>query len=295
MQSDGSVIVSGPDGIYREFQADSRGSDYFDQPGDTGTLIKNGDGTFSLQEADGSLTHFLADGRVDYDEDTNGNRITAGYTNGLLTGLTRTDGQSLEVAYNSAGRITQVTDPYGRKTLFTYDPTGTYLLSVQNADGTMQTYTYDTATGPADNALASATTATGLTQSFAYNAQGWLSGISENNGADPISFAYGPAGEVDETDATGDTTRLFFDNRGLLVKMVDPLGNPTYQSFDAKFNLVSTTDATGQSYDYTYDSSGNLTSITDPAGKHQPVHLRRSLQRAELDDRRERERDSIWL
>ena len=49
------------------FQPDSRNEQhYFTQPGDHGTLIPNSDGTFSVEEIGGSLTHFLADGRIDY-------------------------------------------------------------------------------------------------------------------------------------------------------------------------------------------------------------------------------------
>jgi YD repeat-containing protein len=263
--SDGSVVVSGPNGLRREFQPDSRNpAHYFDQPGDHGTLVNNGDGTFTLQETDGSQTHFLADGQVDYIQDTNGNRITAGYTGGLLTRLTHSDDQSLQIAYNGAGRIVSVKDSSGRKTQFTYDSTDTFLLSVQNYDGTTQTYTYDTSSGPAANALLSVAYTTGVTQSFHYDAQGRLTDIAENNNADPISLTYGPSGEVDETNATEDRARLFFDNRGLLAKTVDPIGNAQYQSFDNNFNLVQTTDPAGRSYVYTYDSSGNVTSITDP-------------------------------
>ena len=130
--SDGTVVVAGTDGAIRRFQPDSRNGGYFDQAGDHATLIANADGTFMLRESNGFATHFLLDGQVDYVQDTNGNRITAGYTNGQLTSLTHSDGQALQIAYNAAGRITQVTDPFGRKTIFTYDSGNQHLLSVQD-------------------------------------------------------------------------------------------------------------------------------------------------------------------
>ena len=160
--SDGTVVVADTGGAIRRFQPDSRNGNYFDQPGDHGVLIANSDGTFSLRETDGTLTHFLASGQVDYVQDTNGNRITAGYTGGLLTSLTHSDGQSLQIAYNAAGRITSVTDPFGRKTIFTYDATNQYLISVQEADGSTYAYTYDTGSDPATkNALSRSRTRTG--------------------------------------------------------------------------------------------------------------------------------------
>ncbi len=68
-----------PSGEQRIFQPDSRGSDYFDQPGDHGILTKADDGTFTLQETNGEIEAFNANGTLDYIQDTNGNRITAGY------------------------------------------------------------------------------------------------------------------------------------------------------------------------------------------------------------------------
>jgi len=266
--SDGSVVIQGPGGLYRLFQPDSRNPDhYFDQPGDYGTLIPNSDGTFSVEEVGGELTHFLADGQVDYVQDTNGNRITAGYTGGLLTSLTQSDGQSIQIGYNAPGLIDLVTDPYGRQTTFTYDPTNTYLLSVTNYDGTSQTYTYDGANaGVAANALASVTYTDGVTESFTYDNLGRLSGTSQNAGANPTTISYPGGGEVDLKDATGDLSRLFYDASGLLVKTIDPLGNPTYQTFDSSYNLIQTTGPTGLSSTYSYNAVGQVTSITDALG-----------------------------
>jgi RHS repeat-associated protein len=266
-QSDGTVVVSGPDGLEREFQPDSRGNDYFYQPGDHGTLIKNGDGTYSLLEVDDTLTHFLADGQVDYIQDTNGNRITAGYTHGLLTSLTHSDGQSIRIAYNAAGRVTQVTDPYGRTTTFTYDTSNLHLLSARDNDGATTAYTYNLGSNPAtQSALLSMTQPDGLDETFSYDAEGRLSGVAENGGSDPIRITYGPYGLVNLTDATNDTTQLDFDNRGLLAKTVDPLGNANYLTFDSSYNLTQFTDAAGRSYQFTYDGQGNLTRATDPLG-----------------------------
>jgi YD repeat-containing protein len=265
--TDGTVVVADSGGSIRRFQPDSRNSSYFDQPGDHGILIANADGTFSIRELDGQVTHFLADGRVDYVQDTNGNRITADYTNGLLTGLTHSDGQSIQIAYNAAGRIAEVTDPYGRTTTFIYDASNMHLLSARDYDGATHTYTYDLGSNPAtQNALLSIAHPDGLHQAFSYDTEGRLSGVAENDGSDPITIAYGPYGLVSLTDATNDTTQLYLDNRGLLVKTVDPLGNANYLTFDSSYNLTQFTDAASRSYQLTYDNQGNLTSATDPLG-----------------------------
>ncbi len=267
--ADGSIAIQGPGGLYRLFQPDSRNvNHYFDQPGDHGTLIPNSDGTFSVQEVGGMLTHFLADGQVDYVEDTNGNRITAGYTSGRLTSLTHSDGQSIQITYNAAGLIDLMTDPYGRETKFAYDSTNTYLLSVTNYDGTSQSYTYaGSSVGVFANALESVVYTDGVKTNFDYDSLGRLSFVAENTGAsDPTNISYPGGGEVDITDATGDKSRLFFDARGLLVKTVDPLGNPTYQTFDSSYNLVSSTGPTGLTSQFSYNGVGQVTTITDALG-----------------------------
>ncbi len=50
-----------PSGEQRVFQPDSRGSDYFDQPGDYGILTEGTGGTFTLQETDGQIEAFNAE------------------------------------------------------------------------------------------------------------------------------------------------------------------------------------------------------------------------------------------
>ena len=90
--SDGTVTVTMPGGAERAFQPDSRGSDFFDQPGDYGALTRNGGG-YTLQESDGQIEAFNNDGALGYKlaylQDANGNRIAAGYdASGELISLT---------------------------------------------------------------------------------------------------------------------------------------------------------------------------------------------------------------
>jgi YD repeat-containing protein len=180
---------SDPSGSERIFQPDSRGSDYFSQPGDHGTLTNNFDGTFTLTEADGTQTHFLADGQVDYLQDTNGNRITAVYTNGLLTSLTHSSRQFLDISYNAAGLVTSVTDSDGRVTHYNYDSANQHLLSVTAFDGRTTSYAYDGSSNPfTQNALLSVSYPDGTHTYFNYDPQGRLDGTERDGGAEPLTF-----------------------------------------------------------------------------------------------------------
>jgi RHS repeat-associated protein len=264
--SDGTVIITGMAGSQRVFQPDLRGG-YFTQPGDHGTLTNLGGGIFSLREPDGTFTGFRADGLLDYIEETNGNRITAGYMAALLTSLTHSSGQSLTIAYNAAGLIESVTDDVGHQTLFTYDAAVEHLIAVQDFDGRITRYTYSAGAGAAtEHALLSVEFPDGTHQFFSYDERGRLAAISRDGGAEQITFSYDMAGTVSATDAAGGTTKYFFDHRGLVVKIVDPVGRSAHLSFDNHFNLVQMTDPVGQMYQYEYDARDNLISSTDPLG-----------------------------
>src|SRR5262249_30812483 len=91
-EPDGTVVIQGAAGARRRFAPTRRAFtplvDYYAQPGDHGTLTNAPGGAYRLREANGLLRGFRADGKLDFVEDTNGNRITAGYTDGRLTSLT---------------------------------------------------------------------------------------------------------------------------------------------------------------------------------------------------------------
>ena len=80
-------------------------------------------------------------------QDTDGNRITAGYTAGQLTSLTASSGQYIHIGYNAAGSDL-VHHRLGRPDHdYNYDPTNTYLVSVNGFNGQTTNYTYDTTSG----------------------------------------------------------------------------------------------------------------------------------------------------
>ena len=147
--ADGTVTVTLPTGLERIFQPDSRGSDYFATPGDYGILTKGSGGTFVLQETNGQAESFNADGTLNDIQDSNGNRITAGYTSGRLSSLKASNGDpatnpvvaSLTIGYNAAGLIGSVKSSDGRTVTYNYD-TGNHLIGVTSFDGEVTQYRY---------------------------------------------------------------------------------------------------------------------------------------------------------
>ncbi len=264
---DGTVTITGAAGAQRVFQPDSRTAGaYFSQPGDTGTLKSDSRGGYLLTEADGTVTDYNANGALNYIADTNGNRITAGYTGSQLTSLTGTTGQFIDIAYNPAGLISSVTDSTGRTTAYAYDSTNQYLVSVTGYNGQTTSYGYNTSvTSPSFNALTTISFPSGTHQYFTYDSEGRLSGTSNDGVAQPQTFGYA-LGEVSVTDGTGDKSSLYYTELGLVVKSTDALGNVTINNYDANFNLVKVTNAVGESESYTYNAAGEVTSSTDFLG-----------------------------
>ena len=265
--ADGSINIFGASGSTRRFQPDSRNSGYFAQARDHGTLTALAGGAFSVREANGFVTAFRADGKLDYVQDTNGNRITAAYTSGKLTSLTHSSGQFLAISYNAAGLIQNITDSANRATTYTYDASNQHLTEVQGYDGRVTRYTYGVGAGVTkEHALLSIEFPGSTHRYFTYDAQGRLASTFRDGEAERATFVYDQAGKVTVTNALGGVGKIFFDQRGLLVKTEDPFGNITTSAFDSAFNLTRVTDTMGQLQTYTYDASGNLTSVTDVLG-----------------------------
>src|SRR5262249_6352451 len=266
LDSDGAAVVSGIDGNQRRFEPDARfAGRYFAQAGDHATLSGLGGGAFVLREPDGMVTRFRSDGRVEFVEDPNGNRITATWTGTQLTRLTHSAGQFLQITY-AAGRITGLADQTGRTVVYTYDPSGEHLLAVRGIDGQTTHYTYSTGAAR-EHGLLSIAYPDNSHDFFAYDLRGRLDTIARDNNAEQVTFTYDSAGRVTATDGLGGATKYFFDHEGLLAAIEDALGHRTIYDHDGQFNLTGVTDALGQTYQYQYDDRGNLVRSINPLGQ----------------------------
>ena len=259
----GNVDIQASGG-HRIFLVQADGT-YEGSAGDYATLTRD-QGLYRLQESDGTAYVFGADGKLDYVEDTNGNRITAVYSGDQLTSLVHSNGDRLTFSYDAQGRITQMIDPSGRITTYGYDASDELLTSVTGPDGTT-TYQYSTATsGPTAYELLSISYPDGTHQYFAYDDRGRLIQESRDGGAETVSYSFDTPGEVTITDATGASTKLLFNDLGQVGQAIDALGHGTLYQYDANSNLVQFTGPDGISYSYSYDSRGNLISQVDPLG-----------------------------
>ncbi len=165
------LLVSGTS-PERTFERQTDGS-YQSHSNDKGILTQEGD-HYQLQEKNGTVIVFRADGQLDYVEDANGYSLTAGYTNNQLTSLTAFNGDSFTLNSNAQGRIETITDQTGQSTTYHYDPTGQFLLGIEDSTGTTS-FTYGHPYNP--TVLTSVTSADGSKVSYDYDEFGRLQQI----------------------------------------------------------------------------------------------------------------------
>jgi YD repeat-containing protein len=261
----GVVITEGA--VTRYFGLQTNGS-YVGMPGDTGALTLV-NGAYHLQEQDGSSTVFRTNGSLDYVQDANQNRITAGYdSSNRLATLTHSDGSILTIAYNAQGRISQVTDPAGRVATYSYDASGEHLLSVTTPEGTTQ-YTYSAeTTGPQAHELASVTTAAGTHVYLTYDAQGRLKTEQGDNSGSLVTITYDLA-SFRVTDTQGNAETYFYDTAGHITRTVGALGPSTLGIFDNLGHLTGVETNGGGQSTFTYNTQNNTVTSTDPNGAQQ--------------------------
>jgi RHS repeat-associated protein len=261
--SDGNVTIFDA-GTARYF-ADSNGT-YSAQPGDSGTLTKNG-GMLVLHEASGEVLVFNADGTLNYDIDTSGNRITASYSGGLMSKLTSNDGGSITFAYNGQGRLASTTDSQGHVVTYTYDSSGQELIQVTGPAGTTK-YAYVTGQGAqSEHALASITFPDGTHETFSYDSKGRLIKQAGEGGNDAVSYSYTAFGSVTVTDAGGGASQYFFDDSNHVMEAVDPAGLVTRFTRDAAGNMIESIDPAGGIESFGYDSQNHPLVVTDQLGQ----------------------------
>jgi RHS repeat-associated protein len=276
-------VLKEGDGSRFTFKWDAASGKFLTPAGSRMRLVVNTDGTATVVRHDNNMLYrFLADGRLDFVAEPNGNTLGLQYdgANRLIRVVGR---DALEFAYDAANRIETIThrllnttpvEP-ARTTSFRYDAQGD-LISATDAEGHTTFYTYDTL-----HRLTAVTSALNHTTQLAYAESGELARVQY---ADSIAqtFAYGGAvtdqpqwSTTTVTNALGFDAQYQLDKNGLLKQQTFKYGAATLSAsktanvkfeHDEQYNVTGYTDARGYRYQITYDEFGNVHSVTDPLG-----------------------------
>jgi YD repeat-containing protein len=183
---------------------------------------------------------------------------------GRLTSVSDPFGRTLTFAYDTFNRVSGMTDPASTTYVYTYDSTNN-LTSVTYPDGTTRTYLYEDSAFP--HALTGIIDENG--QRFAtyiYDAQGRAVSSEHAGGAEKVTLTYDTVnGETTVTDALG-TQRTYAYETILGVARTSHATQPCLScgsatadlAYDASGNVISRTDFNGNITRYTYDLTRNL-------------------------------------
>jgi RHS repeat-associated protein len=245
------VTIINPDGTLRKFaKTVGAGNWATANSSDTLTQLAGGAWSYGHTEDDSTLS-FGPDGKV--------------LSRHQRNGWTHT------YAYNAAGRMASVTNPFGRSLTLSYNGAG-QLTAVTLPDARVLTYGFD-----AQNRLSQATYADGKTRSYVYENAGLphvLTGIVDEAGARWATFSYDSFGRATSTELAGTANRyqVSYGNPGT-VNVTDPLNK--FRSYSYGFSAGKLAVIGGSAPSETrerdaasrvQDSNGLVTSETDFKG-----------------------------
>jgi RHS repeat-associated protein len=260
--SDGTVAMLRGDSHERLFLCNSDGT-YTPLRGYT-TLTRL-DGFFLLKWKDGTVYRFRTDLRLDYIEDTNGNRISAVYNpDNQLIELQHSCGESFSLEYNEHDRISRLVDHTGRVTAYNYyGESGELLINATTPDGAVTTYEY-TSTGEGYG-LSTISYPEGMQQFFKYDINGRLSESYLDGEEELIRYTYDVLNKSTYiSDAVGNTAVVHVDEFREITWLENPLGALMQYEYDEDLDLIRTTDPLSNTYNFSYDEQGNTVNITNP-------------------------------
>ncbi|MCG3086084.1 DNRLRE domain-containing protein [Anoxybacillus sp. LAT_31] len=213
-------------------------------------LIKNGDGTYTITKTDGTKLYFNTNGKLSRMVDTNGNTTTLNYNaNGKLASITDASARTTTIAYGTNGYVSSITDPANRTISYEYDASGN-LTKVTDAQGNATIFTYDS-----DHNLTSIKNARNITTTIGYDTLDRVTSIER-----PITI---------NGALTNSTTNYSYDKTNGVTSVTDGEGRRVDYTYNANGNIIQITenplDAQNKAVTtFDYDNNNNLTRVVEP-------------------------------
>jgi YD repeat-containing protein len=296
-----SAIIRFGDGTEHPYAEDVNGN-FVPPAGVFSTLVKNGNGTWTLTAKDRSKLEFNSSGRLVAVKDANSNQVSiARNAAHRVTSVTDQVSRTLTFAYDGMNRLSSVTDPMGRVWTFGYDTlnnltgitypqlggqlhtrTFTYdanfnMLTEVDLRGKTWFYTYDAEerltsfknmfnhiwTWTYSNTAATMTQPNGKT--VVHNYSGGLIASKVDQALFSTSYVYNANRQVTSfTDKRGKVwTATYHATNGNRLSVTNPLSQTTSFTYSAGHDLLTETDPLGHISTYTYDSNGNMLTAKD--------------------------------
>jgi YD repeat-containing protein len=272
---DTGVYYAAEDGMLLAYSTPAEGATVVPEEGPRWSLRRSEDGGYTITDPQrGHTLHFASNNaaqpavlplraitdrnehRIELGYDQGGTLIEIRHSGGYRIGVETTGGRItalrlrgadsdsdvvlVRYAYDGIGRLTQVTNSSGIPLRFDYDTAGR-LTSWQDRNDFTYHYTYDE--------LGRCVRTSGTS--------GYMNG----------TLTYDPNARITVvTDSLGHPTTFHLNERGQVVREIDPLGQTTVSEWNRYDELLARTDPLGRTTRYTYDEVGNLVAITRPDG-----------------------------
>ncbi|WP_048438936.1 RNase A-like domain-containing protein [Caenimonas sp. SL110] len=210
--------------------------------------------------ATGAIERYDATGRLVSASDADANTVSYGYdaANRLQT-VTGANGETLTYTWSAAGDLTDIrtsvaAGPTTRRVQYEYD--------TSTPDRRLTKVTVDLT--PADNSTADAQT---YTTSYTYDGTSTrLRSITQSD-TSSVTFAYDAQGRLTAiTDALNRTTTISYD-AATQTTITDPAGVATVLTYDAQGQLGQVSIGGAVDRSFTYNSTGDVQTATDGAGQ----------------------------
>jgi YD repeat-containing protein len=224
------------------------------------SLVKNGNGTWTLTKKNGGVLSFNAAGFCTSLADRNGNTITLTLnSSNYCTAITDPSGRVTDITLDGNNNFTSVEDPNGNVWSFTIngsDNLSTVTWPVLNGNTYTDSFAYSS------HRITSHTDRRGKVWSATYNSDGSVA--TETNPLNKTTSYDYIAGTTTITDPLAHEVEHNYSS-GKLTSVVDKSGySVSYTSRNANNQVTALTDKRGKNWAYTYDARGNVLTVTDP-------------------------------
>ena len=260
--SDGKVRIE-MTGRFWTFEPDSRGGFLADL--ENVSLEKRGS-TFLLRFADESSYEF-EESRLVRVTDAYDNAIDLEYSVERLARLVHSHGYVVDLGYDAAGRIQQVSDNTNQRADYTYSGNGDLLRQVEYSNGKRSEYSYlGNENASRQYALGEIQFPDGSHQYFEYDSRGRLTEFSRDEEVNRVRLQYDSDGRIVLNEGEADTRSFFVDHRGRMRRLVNAEGSVVNVEYNAMDRIAKITGPDGLTYRHEYDEDGRLVETIDPDG-----------------------------